>query len=87
MDVLLLGFGSLRALVAKCLRRSKAKQIHAQSLILSMAPGQSARGVGVPRASLRFALGYLLMPLWGCGRMTPSGGRFPRVLVPAVQHD
>jgi hypothetical protein len=22
---------------------------------------------GVPRAALRFALGYLLMPLWGCG--------------------
>ena len=31
--------------------------------------GIDAPGVGIPRASLRYALGYLMMPLWGCGTM------------------
>ena len=35
---------------------------------------------GVPRASFRFALGYLLMPLWGWGTMNPSRGGCPWLL-------
>jgi len=37
---------------------------------------------GIPRAALRFALGYLLMPLWGCGIDDLNrAGAVPRALV------
>ncbi len=34
----------------------------------------------VPRAALRFALGYLILPLWGGDITTPSCGDCPRFL-------
>ena len=34
----------------------------------------------VPRAALRFALGYLILPLWGRDTTTPSCGDCPRFL-------
>ena len=34
----------------------------------------------VPRAALRFALGYLILPLWGGDTTTPSCGDCPRFL-------
>ena len=35
---------------------------------------------GVPRAALRFALGYLILPLWGGDITTLSRGDCPRFL-------
>ena len=34
----------------------------------------------VPRAALRFAMGYLILPLWGGDITTPSCGDCPRFL-------
>jgi len=43
---------------------------------------------GVPRAALRFALGYLLMPLWGWGIDEPIAREgVPYGSFSAVQHD
>ena len=36
----------------------------------------------VPRATLRFALGYLFLPLWGGDITTPSCGDCPQFLAP-----
>ena len=47
----------------------------------------ASRGVGVPRAAFRYALGYLLMPLWGCGTMTPIARGLSLGSFSAVQHD
>ena len=38
--------------------------------LMAIARGLRLAAHGGPRASLRYALGYLIMPLWGCGKMT-----------------
>ena len=37
--------------------------------LIAIARGLRLAAHGLPRASLRFALGYLMMPLWGCWAM------------------
>ena len=46
--------------------------------LMAIARGLRLAAHRVPRASLRFALGYLMMPLWGCGMMSLiARGLFP----------
>jgi hypothetical protein len=36
-------------------------------LMAGIPVGHRRTGVGIPRAVLHYALGYLMVPLWGCG--------------------
>ena len=45
-------------------------------------PKDGTGNADVPRAALRFALGYLILPLWGGDTTTLSCGDCPRFLVP-----